>query len=108
MRYLIIAGMAAAIFGLTACSESGGEDEPFFSSPLSRTLFNQCRPANSKTPRTPENEQPFTIFNSSFGRDRITETGAANQGVFFINCLSNPPEAATITPSDTVLPSLTQ
>lgn len=114
MRYLITLTMAAAIFGLTACSKSGGEDKPFFPPALTGVVFNQCRSGNARTPRTPENQQPVPIFNSSFVRstnsgtinDGVDETGSPDTSKFFDNCLVDAADSVTVSSAATILPPL--
>lgn len=115
MRYAIILTMVAAALGLTACSTSGGEDEPFFAPTLTGIVFNQCRSGDEPTPRTPENQAPFDIFNSSFVRttrtaiinDAIDETGSPATSKFFDSCLEDTTDNVIVSAAATsILPPL--
>lgn len=91
MRYLILISLSAALLTLSACSESGGEDDFFFDRTpvLTRFVIDNCN-------LTPEDELPFALSNSNFGADMLSETLDAEDSTFTDNCLGDDPDADTM------------
>mgnify|MGYP001124115713 FL=1 len=83
MRYLLLSGMALAVLTLAACSQSGGEDDPFFIVPPALTSF-----VNQQCNQTPENLNPSLINGADFGSDATPETTLPENSNFTSNCLT--------------------
>lgn len=94
-KVLLIGAATAAMLTLSACSESGGEDELFFdrTPALTRLVLDACQsdpaPAGDTFARGDEDNNPFTILNSSFGnfQQAVPENTDPADSTFTSTCI---------------------